>query len=169
MQLQVLEPEQQESWLDGNSTDFETGLVNSGVCATLLAGLAASGVAQHYGIPHDDVLAVHALQLAQVRHAVAQSLASRGISSLSLHGAERVPLLWQPPACLGACWPSSCVRHAYCRKQGVNLQILQWLTGSLRVGACLRTALRGSRKRTAQHALSLALPASLECPDSFQE
>ncbi|CAL5229959.1 g13388 [Coccomyxa viridis] len=62
---EVLLVEQQESWLDGNSTDFATGLLNSGACATLLAGLAASGIAQQYGIPHDDALAVHALQLAQ--------------------------------------------------------------------------------------------------------
>ena len=59
-------PEQQELWLDGNTTDFATGLLNSGACATLLAALAASGIAQQYGIPHNDGLAVHALQLAQV-------------------------------------------------------------------------------------------------------
>ena len=70
----MLEPGLQESWLDGNSTDFASGLLNSGFCAALLAGLAASGIAQHYGIPHDDALAVHALQLAQVWHASAQDL-----------------------------------------------------------------------------------------------
>ena len=70
----MLEPGLQESWLDGNSTDFASGLLNTGFCAALLAGLAASGVAQHYGIPHDDALAVHALQLAQVWHASVQDL-----------------------------------------------------------------------------------------------
>lgn len=84
--------EQQESWLDGNSTDFATGLLNSGACATLLAGLAASGIAQQYGIPHDDALAVHALQLAQVRMLLPRSWSPQGVLILAqLHRATDMP------------------------------------------------------------------------------
>jgi len=61
-----LSPEDEQSWLDGKGTDFATSLISCGACASLLAGLAASGIAQQFGIPHNDALAVHALQLAQV-------------------------------------------------------------------------------------------------------
>lgn len=83
VESQALLHEPQESWLEGNNTDFATGLLNSGACATLLAGLAASGIAQHHGVPHNDALAVHALQLAQVGHAVAQKSESLCIPVLA--------------------------------------------------------------------------------------
>ena len=50
-------------WL--NERNDNAAIATAGTAASLLAALASSGIAQSYGVPHDDAFAMHALRIAQ--------------------------------------------------------------------------------------------------------